>query len=335
MSVIGSNALLTTARRALSSSYQRAMSSGRVLNRALCLWLVVSLLATSTPAAPQTIVGVNQLDANGLFWGKLFRFIGKAFKWIAVAAAIVLAIVAVVTFGAVPLLTTIQYMLSAASTLANAFGHKTLGLILGIAALGAGLYRDWGKAGAIWNFQDKPRTSAWDKIAAWATIIGAVTSFLAQQDTLPNDLKDRVIKIASRCTDFLNKLFDALGKASVYSRDFGVLYDRVKIELSEQAFKKVNAPATKVGMSTGSGRSRRVYIRPSTTSLSKGTAGQEHRWNAIAMITFAELIHHASKDGMFGDRAIDEAVISMMSQADQAKAIVGPVLLLPCSTTSS
>lgn len=123
---------------------------------------------------------INHLDPSGLFWGKLFRFIGQIFKWIAVVAAVVLIVIAVVTFGAVPLLTTLQWLLGAASTLANTFGHKKLGFILGLAAAGLGLYQNWGKAGIIWNFQDMTRTQQLERIASWATYIGPISSRLAQ-----------------------------------------------------------------------------------------------------------------------------------------------------------
>jgi RHS repeat-associated protein len=38
---------------------------------------------------------VNHLDPDGLFWGKLFKWVGKAFKWIAIAATIAIAVLTI------------------------------------------------------------------------------------------------------------------------------------------------------------------------------------------------------------------------------------------------
>ncbi|HYX29056.1 MAG TPA: RHS repeat-associated core domain-containing protein [Pyrinomonadaceae bacterium] len=80
---------------------------------------------------------VNQADPTGLGF---FSFLKKVFKIIAIAVAVALIVIAVVTLGHVELLTTLHYFLSAASTLAYAFGKKKLGLILGTLSFGLGAF---------------------------------------------------------------------------------------------------------------------------------------------------------------------------------------------------
>jgi RHS repeat-associated protein len=122
---------------------------------------------------------INSTDADGLFFGKLFRALGKVFKWVAVAVAVAVAVVAVVTMGAVPALTTIKLLLSAASTLVSTFGSKKLGLILGLAAAGIGIFQGWGKGGIIWNFNSERGVSDAEVLAHWASAVGAVANFLS------------------------------------------------------------------------------------------------------------------------------------------------------------
>jgi hypothetical protein len=123
---------------------------------------------------------INHVDPDGLFFKKLFRGIAKALKWIALAAAIAVAVVAVVTFGAVPLLTTIQLALSSASTIANTFGYKKLGLVLGVASAALGIYTM--KPGAIWNASETGRSGA-ERLAAWAAGVGAVANLISLAQT--------------------------------------------------------------------------------------------------------------------------------------------------------
>src|SRR6267378_1652543 len=54
---------------------------------------------------------VNQTDPTGLGF---FSFLKKVFKIIAIAVAVALIVIAIVTLGQVALLTTLQYFLSAA-----------------------------------------------------------------------------------------------------------------------------------------------------------------------------------------------------------------------------
>lgn len=131
-------------------------------------------------------------------------------------------------------------------------------------------------------------------------------------------MKDRVQDIGNNCADFLNKFFDALG-SKVYSRDLGTLYDRIKtIELSEKPFKSSDVPSNAQGLSSGSGTSRQIDIRPAAWSNSGNY--QEFRWNAIANIVVNELLHHARDKSLFSDSALDKAARRLMNPAEQVAA---------------
>jgi RHS repeat-associated protein len=100
---------------------------------------------------------VNHTDPDGLFWSsikKLFKGIGKALKWIAVGAAIAMAIVTIVMIPAsaalwFKVLTWIGAIAGAASSVSNAFGLKTLGKIFDLvgaaASFGLTFYNQGGK----------------------------------------------------------------------------------------------------------------------------------------------------------------------------------------------
>lgn len=109
---------------------------------------------------------VNQTDANGLFWGKLWRFLKKAFKWLAVAAAIAVAVLTIIyapvlfsnVFQAV--MGIIGAVAGAAQSLTEALGLKRLSAVFGLIAAGAGFLGSlqaikgtagWAKAKAIFK----------------------------------------------------------------------------------------------------------------------------------------------------------------------------------------
>ncbi|HWW75840.1 MAG TPA: RHS repeat-associated core domain-containing protein, partial [Pyrinomonadaceae bacterium] len=84
---------------------------------------------------------VNHTDPSGLFWGKLWRFIKKALKIIAVALAVAVAVLTIVyapalTFKVV--LGIISAVANAAKAVLDAFGLTKAGAIFGIIAAGAG-----------------------------------------------------------------------------------------------------------------------------------------------------------------------------------------------------
>jgi RHS repeat-associated protein len=78
---------------------------------------------------------VNRVDPNGLFWGKLWRAIKNIFKWLAVAAAIAVAVLTIVHtgFGSLQaILSIINAVANAAAKLLDALGLKTAAAIVGI-----------------------------------------------------------------------------------------------------------------------------------------------------------------------------------------------------------
>ncbi len=115
---------------------------------------------------------VNQTDPTGLGF---FSFLKKVFKIIAIAVAIALIVIAIVTLGQVALLTTLQYLLSAASTLAYAVGKKNLGKILGALSFGLGAF-----SGQHFSFlsEEAGRLSKLGKILM---AVGPIAAFLGDE----------------------------------------------------------------------------------------------------------------------------------------------------------
>jgi hypothetical protein len=76
-----------------------------------------------------------------LFWGKLFRFLGKALKWIAIAALVATAVITTIGLIAGPaalhtfLTTTLGKILSFVAGIPNRIGHFILGLPKTIAGI--------------------------------------------------------------------------------------------------------------------------------------------------------------------------------------------------------
>lgn len=68
---------------------------------------------------------------------------------------------------------------------------------------------------------------------------------------------------------------------------------------------------------------KQIYVN--TNDITRGTlrkpGGQEHRWNAIAVGVFAELIHQAKGGGdLFSDEAVDRAALRLMNADERAQA---------------
>jgi RHS repeat-associated protein len=83
---------------------------------------------------------INHTDPDGLFWGAIGRFFKAAFKWLAVAVAVAIAVLTVV-FAPVLFTTSLQLVFGvisavagAASTVLNAFGLSKAAAIFGIVA---------------------------------------------------------------------------------------------------------------------------------------------------------------------------------------------------------
>src|SRR5690606_22402940 len=102
---------------------------------------------------------VNYTDPSGLFFGKLFKWIGKHIKKIFTAVAVALAVVAVIAFPWSAPVTLkaifglVSALASAASSVFDLAGLRTLSKVFGIIAMAAGM-------GAL-GFEVK---SAWQKL---------------------------------------------------------------------------------------------------------------------------------------------------------------------------
>jgi len=158
-----------------------------------------------------------------------------------------------------------------------------------------------------------------------ATISGGGFAWLLPQDTKPDDLTARVQDITGNCSDFLDNFLNALSRSGdVYSHDFGALLGRIKTVsmASDEFFTKNNAPSYAAGLSLGDGNNRQIYIRSTETTARTAATNQQFRWNAIATITVAELLHHSKTGGKFSDPQLDQAALSLMTgkELDNARA---------------
>jgi hypothetical protein len=147
------------------------------------------------------------------------------------------------------------------------------------------------------------------------------------QDTVPTDLKARVQDITGNCSEFLDIFLNALSKyGKVFSHDFGKLLDRIQTvsTASDEFFAKNNAPSYAAGLSLGGDNNRQIYIRSNAITATTAANNQQFRWNAIAQITIAELLHQSKSNGRFPDPELDRAAVSLMNrkQLDDAKALM-------------
>jgi RHS repeat-associated protein len=154
-------------------------------------------------------------------------------------------------------------------------------------------------------------------------LIGPWFGFGGGQDTVPTDLKARVLDITGNCSDSLDKFFNALSKSgNVFSRDFGQLLDRIQTvsTASDQFFAENHAPSYAAGLSLGGDDNRQIYIRSNEITARTAAANQQFRWNAIAQITIAELLHHSRTTGEFSDPQLDRAALSLLTGKELADA---------------
>jgi YD repeat-containing protein len=154
---------------------------------------------------------------------------------------------------------------------------------------------------SVWNFWQGSRE------ADPATQTGA-------KESVPSDLRARVVDITQNCGSFLAQFLQALGgkKMKVFSSDFGVLFDRIKeFSIETRAFEKASAPDNAVGLATGNGTNRRIFVKPDPTNVA--AKNQEFRWNSVAATVVAELLHHSKTDGRFTDKDLDNAAKQLLS----------------------
>jgi len=89
---------------------------------------------------------------------------------------------------------------------------------------------------------------------------------------------------------------------------------------SDEFFAKHNAPSYAAGLSLGSGDNRQVYIKSNEITARTAATNEQFRWNAVAAITVAELLHHARSNGRFEDKELDQAALSLLTGAELTKA---------------
>jgi hypothetical protein len=138
-------------------------------------------------------------------------------------------------------------------------------------------------------------------------------------DTLPTNLRERVLRIRDGCAEYTNNYLRALG-SGYNSLTFGALYDRIKtIEISSEPYAKAGLNTGEgmsyPGLSTTNNNSRQVYIYPDERTAN---SNQEFRWNKIAETVFFELFHHANSGSTYTDQAMDNAALNLMSAKDKA-----------------
>jgi RHS repeat-associated protein len=118
---------------------------------------------------------VNHLDLNGLFWGKLFRGIGKVvatvLKWGAAAAGVFVAFVAIATGHP-------EFLIISGLLFGFAFGGATVQRILGAAGAAASIYQQI--PGIIQNLTTGRATIGAARLSPWWSTVGAIVSFLQQ-----------------------------------------------------------------------------------------------------------------------------------------------------------
>jgi RHS repeat-associated protein len=118
---------------------------------------------------------INHTDPSGLFWGKLFRGIGKVvatvLKWGAAAVAVFVAFVAVATGHP-------EFLIISGLLFGFAFGGATVQRILGAAGAAASIYQQI--PGIIQNFTTGRVAAVAARSAPWWSTVGAIVSFLQQ-----------------------------------------------------------------------------------------------------------------------------------------------------------
>lgn len=142
-------------------------------------------MGASTQASPQTMNlysycgndPVNNTDPSGLFFGKLFHFIGKVFKWLMVAVAVALIIVATINIGnpMVGAALIAKMFFTAGALLGSALGPRWLKMAIGIAVAAMGILQM--KPGIIWNFSSTAGGRGGGHMPTWLVQLGSIFSF--------------------------------------------------------------------------------------------------------------------------------------------------------------
>lgn len=137
------------------------------------------------------------------------------------------------------------------------------------------------------------------------------------QDSLPENLKEKVEALAGKCKNLLDSILKALGEKKVESFDFGKLFDRVggkNISINASKFPKNKDGTENTAMGTSEKEvwsNRRININPAHIPIS----GREGH---IVGVVLQELLHHARSSGLFEDEDLDNAALSLMTSKEQA-----------------
>jgi len=151
---------------------------------------------------------VNHVDPDGLFWGaikKLFKWIGKALKFIMVAASIALAVITIILMPATAalwfkILTIVGSVASAASSVLNAAGLTTAANILGIVAAAASFGLSfYNKAGELLS-----QIHGWTKKAIFKAVSAGATLASRVLGALGHATASRVLSLGATITGFIS-----------------------------------------------------------------------------------------------------------------------------------
>ncbi len=171
---------------------------------------------------------VNHTDPDGLFFGSLFKWIGKIFKVILIAVAVFVAVVAIAAASwgfAAPVVA--KLALLSAALFAQALAPPKIGAIIGIIT-GMILM----KPGIIVNLagtaQGASKISKWLKLLAASSFVGAISNSFAQKKgkETPAEKQKRLIKSSylsalwrlnnmPGCKEFIQEEFTKFDPASV------------------------------------------------------------------------------------------------------------------------
>jgi hypothetical protein len=128
-------------------------------------------------------------------------------------------------------------------------------------------------------------------------------------DTIPTDLKARVMDIVGNCAEVMSNFLKALGK-HVYSTDLEQTFNRMtSITIDAEPFKAPFVPKGADGLSGD----RKIFILPAE-SVAK--LAPEFRWNKVAKVVVQELLHQSRDHGLFYDRDLDKAGLTLLSGQD-------------------
>ncbi len=121
---------------------------------------------------------INRIAPSGLFWGKVFGFLKKVVKVVAVALAIAMAIAAVWIAPEFGPAVVAGFLAMSAMLFGMAFGPNWLKEAIALTGTASGIYMQ--KPGIIWNFRSAGAAGAMAN--AWLTTLGPIATYLILRD---------------------------------------------------------------------------------------------------------------------------------------------------------